>query len=236
MNTARRWPLHPQPGPLESLSSWLERLARPYEIRVEDLLTRNLGLDMPVPDDLDYDPPAAMLAALAMRTGVETARLRAMTLAGWEPWLIEGLTAPIEDTQPVFDAYVRDNSVLLAPGKAGVNKVSPFPALAGAVAGVLGAVPGLPRMRRRSRTREGPGVAAAPGDRLVRARVPPRGRHTSPPVGRLRPQGPGPDAARRTSGHRGPLHLRRAHHRAGRPPGPHRARRGVVPAAAVPAR
>ncbi|WP_308294023.1 TniQ family protein [Streptomyces sp. UNOC14_S4] len=127
MNTVRRWPLHPQPGPLESLSSWLERLARPYEIRVEDLLTRNLGLvDVAVPDDLDYDPPAVMLAALAMRTGVEIARLRAMTLASWEPWLIEGLTASIEDTQPVFDAYVRDNSVLLAPGKAGVNKVSPF--------------------------------------------------------------------------------------------------------------
>lgn len=83
MSGVRRWPLHPQPGPLESLSSWLDRLARPYEIRVADLLTRNLGLvDVAVPDDLDYDPPAAMLAALAEHSGVEVARLRAMTLAG----------------------------------------------------------------------------------------------------------------------------------------------------------
>ncbi|MFI6062439.1 TniQ family protein [Streptomyces sp. NPDC051286] len=118
MSSVRRWPLHPQPGPLESLSSWLERLARPYEIRVADLLTRNLGLvDVAVPDDLDYDPPATMLAALAERTGVEIARLRAMTLAGWEPWLIEGLIAPIEDTQPVFDAYVRDNSCSWPPAR-----------------------------------------------------------------------------------------------------------------------
>ncbi|MFB7499379.1 TniQ family protein [Streptomyces sp. NPDC056161] len=112
----RRWPLHPQPGPLESLSSWLDQLVRPYEIQVLNLLTRNLGLaDLAVPDDLDCDPPTAMLAALAERTGVEIARLRAMTLAGWKPRSVEGVTAPIEDTQPVFDAYVRDNSVLLAP-------------------------------------------------------------------------------------------------------------------------
>ncbi|MDH2394080.1 TniQ family protein [Streptomyces sp. HNM0663] len=121
----RRWPLHPQPGPLESLSSWLNRLADLYEMPVKELLTRNLGLvDLAVPADLDYDPPMAMLTALAERTGVEFARLRAMTLAGWEPWLFDKLTVPIQDTQPMFDAYVRDNSVLLAPGEAGRNQVN----------------------------------------------------------------------------------------------------------------
>ncbi|MEU6012002.1 TniQ family protein [Streptomyces sp. NPDC047453] len=125
MSGVRRWPLHPRPGPLESLSSWLERLADVYEMPVKDLLTRNLGLvDLAVPADVDYDPPMAMLAALAERTGVELARLRAMTLAGWEPWLFDKLTVPIQDTQPMFDAYVRDNSVLLAPGEAGRNQIN----------------------------------------------------------------------------------------------------------------
>ncbi|MGY0063749.1 TniQ family protein [Streptomyces sp. LZ34] len=125
MSGVRRWPLHPQPGPLEALSSWLGRLARLYEMPVTDLLTRNLGLvGLAVPADLDYDPPAPMLAALAERTGVELARLRAMTLAGWEPWLFDTLTVPIDQTQPMFDAYVRDHSVLLAPGEAGTNQVN----------------------------------------------------------------------------------------------------------------
>jgi hypothetical protein len=125
VNPVRRWPLHPQPGPLEALSLWLDRLARLYEMPVKDLLTRNLGLvDLDVPADLDYDPPMAMLTALAERTGVGLAQLRAMTLAGWEPWLFDKLTVPIQDTQPMFDAYVRDNSVLLAPGEAGTNQVN----------------------------------------------------------------------------------------------------------------
>ena len=83
MSLPRRWPLHPQPGALESLSSWLDRLARLYSLPVEDLLTRNLGMtDLAVPQDLDHDPPAAMLAALAERAGIELGQLRAMTLAG----------------------------------------------------------------------------------------------------------------------------------------------------------
>ncbi|MFC7331351.1 TniQ family protein [Marinactinospora rubrisoli] len=124
MSTVRRWPLHPRPGPLESLSSWLERLAGLYELPVQDLLTRNLGLaDLWVPADLDYDPPQAMLVALAGRTGVDVARLRSMTLAGWQPWLFDMLPLPVQGMQPVFDTYVRDNSVLLAPGEAGDNRV-----------------------------------------------------------------------------------------------------------------
>ncbi|WP_067603689.1 TniQ family protein [Nocardiopsis listeri] len=124
MSSPRRWPLHPRPGPLESLSSWLERLAELYEMPVRDLLTRNLGLvDLRVPDDLDYDPPQAMLAALAERTGVDLARLQAMTWVGWQPWLFDMLPVPLQAVQPVFDTYVRDSSVLLAPGEAGVNNV-----------------------------------------------------------------------------------------------------------------
>jgi len=44
MSVARRWPLHPQPGPVESLSSWLDRLGRLYDLSVKDLLNHNLDL------------------------------------------------------------------------------------------------------------------------------------------------------------------------------------------------
>ncbi|WP_143832057.1 TniQ family protein [Nocardiopsis sp. CNR-923] len=116
----------PRPGPLESLSSWLEQLAELYEMPVRDLLTRNLGLvDLWVPDDLDYDPPQAMLAALAERTGVDLAQLKAMTWVGWQPWLFDMLPVPAQAAQTVFDTYVRDNSALLAPDEAGANNVAP---------------------------------------------------------------------------------------------------------------
>ena len=124
MSAARRWPLHPQPGPLESLSSWLDRLARLYRLSVKDLLAHNLGqLDVIVPEVVDWDPPAGILAALAERTGTGLAQLRAMTLAGWVPWLMDTLYTRQWEAQETFDTYVRQNSVLLAPGEAGHSTV-----------------------------------------------------------------------------------------------------------------
>jgi hypothetical protein len=127
LRPVRRWPLHPQPGVLESLSSWLERLARLYDLSVKDLLTRNLDLvdENPRLADLDYETPRRVLAALAERTGVELTRLTSMTLAGWAPWLFDSLSvrAHGEGEQRVFDTYVRANSVLLAPGEAGTHYV-----------------------------------------------------------------------------------------------------------------
>jgi hypothetical protein len=100
-------------------------LARLYDLSVHELLGRNLDLvEVMVPADLDYDPPKPMLAALAARTGVEYPRLRAMTLAGWQPWLFDTLYLRAWDAQETFDTYVRDNSVLLAPGEAGINQVA----------------------------------------------------------------------------------------------------------------
>ncbi|MFB6985269.1 TniQ family protein [Streptomyces sp. NPDC056178] len=126
MSPARRWPLHPQPGPLEALSSWLGRLAELYDMPVHELLRHNLGLvGISVPADLDLDPPPAMLAALAEKTGVGLARLRSMTLAGWAPWLFDKIPVGVQDAQAVFEAYVRDNSVLFAR-RAGAHHVLRF--------------------------------------------------------------------------------------------------------------
>ena len=136
-----RWPLHPQPGPLEALSSWLTRIAGLYHLPVAELLTGNLGLvDLAVPDDLDLDPPAAMLAALSDRTGVDLARIWAMTLAGWRPWLLDTLDA--EDKQATFDNYVRGHSVLLTPRSGAGNGLDRYRLWRG---------PWLPQ-RRRNRT------------------------------------------------------------------------------------
>jgi len=120
-----RWPLHPRPEPGEALSSWLDRIARRYGFLVTDLLRHNLGpasalLGDAAPADLDWDPPTAVLTALGERTGVPPGELRWMTMAGWVPWLSDTLNAG-EQRQAVFDTYVRQHSVLLAPGEAGSN-------------------------------------------------------------------------------------------------------------------
>lgn len=94
-------------------------------MQVEELLRHNLGLvDLQVTALLDWDPLAAMLAALAERTGVDLMRVRATTLAGWVPWLFDSLPpAGLHQAQEVFDSYVHENSVLLAPGLAGKHTV-----------------------------------------------------------------------------------------------------------------
>ncbi|MEV6415355.1 TniQ family protein [Kribbella sp. NPDC051718] len=121
-----RWPLHPPPGQLESLSSWLDRLAVLYGMTASDLVgERNLELGgVTVPHDLDFDPPWTMLLALAQRTGIALGQLQAMTLSGWALYLFDtpGLPRPGQQ-QHVFVNYVRSNTVLLALGEAGHNQV-----------------------------------------------------------------------------------------------------------------
>jgi hypothetical protein len=102
-------------------------------MKVSELLAHNLGLvDLEVPAMLDWDPPAAMLTALAERTGVDLARLQAMTLAGWVPWLFDSLTVGAHQAQDVFDTYVWTNSVLLQPGEAGRHQVGRWKSWRGA--------------------------------------------------------------------------------------------------------
>lgn len=118
--TPRRWPLHPQPGPVESLSSWLGRLAGTYGLSREELLRHNLGpasalVDLGA-DALDGDPPTVVLDALSVWTGLGQHELRAMTIAGWVPWLLDTLE-PSGDAA-AFDTYVRQDSVLLPAGEA----------------------------------------------------------------------------------------------------------------------
>src|SRR5207302_197897 len=72
--------------------------------------------DDPVAADLDWDPPAAVLTALDERTGAGPGELRRMTIAGCVPWLLDTR----EDCgQAACETYVRQPSVLLAPGEAG---------------------------------------------------------------------------------------------------------------------
>jgi hypothetical protein len=161
---------------VEALSSWLGRLARLYGLSVTDLLTHNLGLvDVTVPAELDYDPPAAMLAALAERTGVELVRLRAMTLAGQVPWLLDALHTRLGDAQEQF-RHLRPRQLGAVGARRGRRPPGGPPegeAMARRVAVRPAASPHLPGLRRRPKPGPSMGVAAAAGDRLWRARLPP---------------------------------------------------------------
>lgn len=124
--TTPRWPLHPRPGPVEALSSWLGRTAGLYDLTAVDLLHHNLGsasfaLAARGGLDLDWHPPRDVLAALAGRTGLGLYELVPMTMAGWVPWLLDTLDP--SNGQATFGTYVRQHSVLLRPGETGRNHV-----------------------------------------------------------------------------------------------------------------
>ncbi len=104
------------------MSSWLRRVADCYGMFVEGLLEHGLGETDTTEKGLDLDPPPQLLAALAERTGVDPDRLRQMTLAGWTPWLLDGL----EPSPAAFDTYVRQFHVLLRPGRRSTNPVGPW--------------------------------------------------------------------------------------------------------------
>ena len=107
----RRWPLHPRPVLGESLSSWLGRTAVRYGMTAAELLDHDLGYPGLSAADLDVDPPAALLDALATRTGFLVEEVRALSLVSWVPLLLDG-RGPVPGS---FQSYVGEWSVLLSP-------------------------------------------------------------------------------------------------------------------------
>src|SRR6266851_9551887 len=91
MTTGHRWPLHPQPQPDESLSSWVSRLAHEYEMTQEEFFRYALDTEPLADHLLDRQPPMRLVHDLSVRTGVQPARIWAMTLAGYVPWMIDTL-------------------------------------------------------------------------------------------------------------------------------------------------
>ncbi|MCX6497513.1 TniQ family protein [Arthrobacter sp. 2YAF22_2] len=111
MRPPERWPLHPAPAETESLSSWLRRIAASYGMYSYELLEHGLGHRELSDPELDLNPPMHLLEELAKRTGLDQHRVNAMTMAGWVPWLFDGL-APAPDA---YETYAHQLSVLLPP-------------------------------------------------------------------------------------------------------------------------
>ncbi len=111
--------MHPAPIEGEALSSWLHRLAACFHLDTVELLHHGLGLHCDVGDVLhnkalpsvDIEAPHALIAGLAERTGVSADRIRAMTLAGWAPWLLDS----VQPMAGAFHNYVHRSSVMLGP-------------------------------------------------------------------------------------------------------------------------
>src|SRR5208283_469191 len=103
MIRATRLPLHPRPLPYEALSSWVNRLAAAYELERYEFLRAMLGADPP-PDaaELDGGRRPDLIATFADRTGFPPERVRAMTLAGYTPELIDTAMP----SAGLFEAYV----------------------------------------------------------------------------------------------------------------------------------
>jgi hypothetical protein len=107
-----RWPVHPAPVTGEALTSWLRRIAHRYGAEVQDLVL-DLGYCLSRPEDLDTVAPEGFIDQLAARTGTATDTIRAMTLNGQTPWLLDEL----EPAAQAYTTYTRQLAVLLPQGR-----------------------------------------------------------------------------------------------------------------------
>lgn len=107
----RPWPVVPPLRPGECLSSWLARIGREYGLAGEQLL----GSDGPAATEtgvaLDEAPPDELVAWLARKTGQAPRRIRAMTLSGHVPFLLDGVTPPAA----CLVAYVAGTRLITRP-------------------------------------------------------------------------------------------------------------------------
>src|SRR6266851_524831 len=110
MTRGPRWPLHPQPQPEESLSSWVFRLAQQYAMPWQEFCHGALGTEALTEDLLDRQPPVALVHALAVRTGVPPERIWTMPLTGYVPWLIDTLDT---DDATCLSTYATQYQTLL---------------------------------------------------------------------------------------------------------------------------
>lgn len=94
VGTARAWPVVPPPRADESLSSWLERIGGAYGLTGLDLLAPDWKDAWVAGTGIDGDPPEPLIRWLARKTGLGPRRIRAMTLSGYVPFLLDGLTPP----------------------------------------------------------------------------------------------------------------------------------------------
>ncbi|WP_232323043.1 TniQ family protein [Hoyosella altamirensis] len=104
--------MHPAPVPGEALTSWLRRIAHRHGAEVQDLVL-DLGYCLSCPEDLDTVPPEGFIDHLAARTGAATDTIRAMTLNGQTPWLLDQL----QPAAQAYTTYTRQLTVLLPPGR-----------------------------------------------------------------------------------------------------------------------
>lgn len=107
-----RWPVHPAPVTGEALTSWLRRIAHRYGAEVEDLVL-DTGFCISRPGDLDVAAPEEFINQLAGRTRTGTDTIRAMTLGGQTPWLLDQL----EPAAEAYTTYTRQLAVLLPRGR-----------------------------------------------------------------------------------------------------------------------
>lgn len=84
------WPIHPQPLPDELLSSWMIRVARNNGFKVHSFYAAQFGRERQIWNrDIDHHAPAWLLDGLEAHTGVQRARLEAMTLRAFESVVFE---------------------------------------------------------------------------------------------------------------------------------------------------
>lgn len=107
----RPWPVVPPSQPDESLSSWLDRIGREYGLDGEALLRSGGFEEIGAGVDVDRAPPDDLVEWLSWKTEQSPHRLRAMTLSGYAPSLLDGVAPPAA----TLTVYVRQTRLISRP-------------------------------------------------------------------------------------------------------------------------
>lgn len=100
-----RFPVCPRPARMESLSSWLLRIANFYCVDIDTLFYAGFGLDRPSCWwEVDVKPSRSLLEAISMATGSSVASLESMTLACLTPHVIDHLEP---QSRPYYQSYLK---------------------------------------------------------------------------------------------------------------------------------
>nr|BFD33460.1 hypothetical protein GTC16762_30790 [Pigmentibacter ruber] len=93
----KRFPVWPTPYKLESLSSWIMRIAEYYRIDVDTLFEIGFLIKKPISWwDIDVSPSSDLLNKILENTGLSLRYLIEMTIAGISPWVIDSI-------KPIYD-------------------------------------------------------------------------------------------------------------------------------------
>ena len=105
-----KWPLHPQPRPYETLTTWMWRIADVYGVSYRTFCRVGLGLSNDEIGRLWNDPPEAAIMQLARGTGVPQEQICQMSSSLIMSRLLKEFETFVLEQGPEYRQWLADRN------------------------------------------------------------------------------------------------------------------------------